>query len=366
MYCFTKVVKVFLLGVILLLPEVIYAQGTFRGVNFKWGESILHRSPEWYESKEATDIADNVLLYQSKYGAWPKNTDLSKKPDKEVFKEIEEKGEANTIDNNATTRPMRFLALMYDATGQKKYKESFLKGLDYLLESQYDNGGWPQFYPLRKHGYYSEITYNDNAMMNVMFILRDIAQKKAPFGFVDESHREKSESAVEKGIDCILKTQVKQNGRLTVWCAQYDQNTLKPAWARNFEPPSLSGEESVDIVRFLMEIPNPSPEVKVAIEGAVQWFKDVQITGLAYHHKWGENGKPDAFVESDPDAAPLWARFYELETDKPIFIGRDKVIHYKLNEIEQERRGGYAYYGRWPEQLLTEDYPVWQKKYGGK
>ncbi|MFB6320620.1 pectate lyase [Saccharicrinis sp. FJH54] len=361
-YYFNKVIKVVFISVILILPDLISAQGGFRGVNFNWGESVLHRPPEWYKSEAATEIADHVLLYQSSVGAWPKNTDLSRVPDKDTFKKIEEEGAGNTIDNNATTRPMRFLALVYDATGSKKYKKAFLKGLTYLLKAQYDNGGWPQFYPLRNHGYYSEITYNDNAMMNVMFLLRDIAQKQSPFSFVDESYRDRCESAVEKGIDCILRTQVKQNGKLTAWCAQYDQNTLQPAWARNFEPPSLSGDESVDIVRFLMEIENPSPQVIAAIEGAVAWFKDVEIHGLEYHHKWGENGKPDAFVEPDPDAAPLWARFYELDTNKPIFIGRDKVIHYKLNEIEQERRGGYAYYGRWPAKMLNEEYPAWKQR----
>ena len=48
-------------------------------------------------------------------------------------------------------------------------------------------------------------------------------------------------AAVARGIDIILRTQVRQNGELTAWCAQHDQETLEPAWARAFEPPSLSG-----------------------------------------------------------------------------------------------------------------------------
>ena len=66
---------------------------------------------------------------------------------------------------------------------------------------------------------------------------------------------------------------------------------------------------------------------------------------------------------ADPAAAPLWARFYELETDKPIFLGRDKVVRYDFNAIEQERRAGYVYLSDWPANLLAQDYPRWRAKH---
>ena len=75
--------------------------------------------------------------------------------------------EDTTIDNNATMTEIIFLARLYNATGEKRYGEGVRRGVEYLLESQYDNGGWPQFYP-RNHGYYTHITYNDNAMENVL------------------------------------------------------------------------------------------------------------------------------------------------------------------------------------------------------
>ena len=130
--------------------------------------------------------------------------------------------------------------------------------MDYLLAAQYPNGGWPQFFPLRD-GYYSRITYNDNAMVNVLTVLRDAAAGKPPYAFVDEARRVKARAAVSRGIDIILRTQLKQDGKLTAWCSQYDEKALAPAWARAYEPPSLSGSESVGIVRFLMEIEQPTP-----------------------------------------------------------------------------------------------------------
>ena len=132
-----------------------------------------------------------------------------------------------------------------------KYKEAFNKGLDYLLASQYENGGFPQFYPLKK-GYYTHITFNDDAMIGVLKLLREIAKKKEDYQFVDEERRLKAEKAVEKAMPLILKLQVEIGGKKTVWAAQYDEKTLKPAAARKFEPISLTAGESIGIVRFLM------------------------------------------------------------------------------------------------------------------
>ena len=73
----------------------------------------------------------------------------------------------STIDNKATITQIAFLARLYLATKDERYKESFLKGMEFLLGGQYDNGGWPQFWP-KNRDYQVHITYNDNAMVNVM------------------------------------------------------------------------------------------------------------------------------------------------------------------------------------------------------
>lgn len=254
---------------------------------------------------------------------------------------------------------MRFLALIVQATGDEKYREAFARGIDCLLAAQYPNGGWPQYFPLRK-GYYSHITYNDNAMVNVLTVLRDAAGKP-PYAFVDEARRAKA-AAVARGVDCILRTQVKQDGKLTAWCAQHDEKTLAPAWARDYEPPSLSGAESAGIVRFLMEIEQPTLEIIAAIEGAVAWFKAVAIHSVRVEDFTNSDGERDRRVVDDPAAGPLWACFYELGTNRPIFLGRDSVVRYALSEIERERRAGYRYYGTWAATLLRE-YPRWHAKH---
>ena len=136
--------------------------------------------------------------------------------------------------------------------------------------------------------------------------------------FVDEERRLKAEKAVEKAIPILLKTQVEIGGKKTVWAAQYDETTLKPAAARKFEPVSLTAGESVGIVRFLMLDSTPDQATIDAIESAIKWFRANKINGIRWERKNGEN-----VVVKDKTAPPIWARFYQIETMKPIFIGRD-------------------------------------------
>jgi PelA/Pel-15E family pectate lyase len=222
-------------------------------------------------------------------------------------------------------------------------------------------------YPLRK-GYYSHITFNDGAMIGVMNLLHEVAQGKKPFEFVDVPLRERSQQAIDKGIEVILRTQVVVDGQPTVWCAQYDETTLEPAGARTYELASLSGYESVGIVEYLIGVDDPSPEIKRAIDSAVDWFNKVKIEGQAV--QWERDpvtGRSiDRTVVADPSAGPIWARFYEIGTNRPMFVGRDGIVHEYLADIEQERRLGYAWLGDWPKQLLDKDYPAWQKKWDVK
>jgi PelA/Pel-15E family pectate lyase len=240
---------------------------------------------------------------------------------------------------------------------------SFRRGLEYLLKAQYPNGGWPQFYPLR-NGYWSHITYNDDAMVGVLETLRAIVDRRPEYAFLNDAERARSKLAIDKAVECILKTQVVQGGKLTVWCAQHDEHTLAPAKARAYELPSLSGSESVGVVKFLMGIEQPPPEVVKAVEAAVAWFRESKITGIRVEHKAapGTAKGYDDTVVADASAPPLWARFYELGTNRPIFCGRDSVVKYTMAEIEYERRNGYRWYVDGPAKLLDVDYPEWKKK----
>ena len=234
-----------------------------------------------------------------------------------------------------------------------------------MLAAQYPNGGWPQYFPLRAD-YSRHITFNDNAMVNVLLLLDDTAEGRAPMDVAPPPVRARARTAVARGIDVILKTQIPVAGALTGWCQQHDELTLKPATARAYEHVSISGSETVGIVRFLMRIERPDARVIAAIEGAVSWLTAARITGTRIDRQpvAGAVGGMDVRLVPDASAPPLWARFYEIGTNRPIFSGRDGVIRYNLSEIEIERRSGYSWVGPYASTLLQTEYPAWRKRLG--
>ena len=322
-----------------------------------WAD-VLKQPKPWYAVDEATRIANQVILYQRDNGGWEKNVDMAAMlTQAERQKLLAGKGRSDTtIDNGATTTQLAYLAKVITAKNIAAHKDAFAKGLDFLLSMQYENGGFPQFFPLR-NDYSRRITFNDNAMINAMRLLRDISRKKEDYLFVDEERRAKAAKAVERAIPVLLKTQVAVNGKKTVWAAQYDEVTLRPAAARTFEPVSLTAGESVAIVKFLMLDASPSAETREAIEAAVTWFETNRVTGIRWERANGENR-----VVKDAAAKPIWARFYEMPSMRPIFIGRDGVVRYDVMQIDAERRNGYAWYVDGPADLLAEDYPRWKRK----
>jgi PelA/Pel-15E family pectate lyase len=353
--------------VLLVIACVAVQSDTFSQSNHVAWRDALKQKPDWNASDEAARIADNLLIYQRNSGGWPKNIDMSSPlSDDERAKVSTQKNEIDsTIDNSATYSQLIFLARVFTARHTESYRESFIRGFDYLLMAQYANGGWPQYYP-ELTGYYKHITYNDDAMIGVMNLLRDVAAKKTEYAFVDQARRSKAAVAVQKGIECILKTQVIVNGKRTVWCAQHDEVTLAPAPARTYELVSLSGGESVGIVRFLMSINDPSPEIVASIKSAIEWFEKAKLTGIKWVAK-PDPSKPHGFdrvVVKDPNAGPLWARFYDVQTNRPIFVGRDGIVKYDVAEIEDERRNGYAWYVDSAADLLSKEYPKWLAKRG--
>lgn len=231
---------------VLLLPAGAAAQSV------RWSRVLEQPSP-WYRSRDAIAIADNVLQWQRPHGGWPKDIDMTVKPiDGTTRPPV---AADSTIDNGATITQIRLLDRVFAATGDVRYKDAVIRGVEYLLAAQYANGGWPQFYPLRDD-YSRHITFNDDAMTGVLRLLEDIAGTRRVASFMDEPRRRRAADAIERATDVVLRAQVRVGGRLTAWCAQHDAVTLEPRPARSYEHASLSGRESVEIVRFLMRRPS--------------------------------------------------------------------------------------------------------------
>ena len=310
---------------------------------------------EWNATWEAERLADNMISHQSAEGGWPKNRNYHLNAYQgEKFANSWE----GAFDNDATVQEMRFLAKVYEATGKKRFKDSFLKGLDFIFSAQYPTGGWPQRFPLGNN-YGDYITYNDNAMGNIMGLLKEIVTSPTSFAVIDAGRREQAKRAYDAGLDCILKCQVVVDGRRTLWGAQHDPVTLEIKAARRWEPAALGSRASARLVRhFLMAIENPSSEVVEAIEGAVEFYRNHPL-----HFRW-ENGD----TVDDPTAKPLWARFYEPDTGRPVFstghsFGEIQQMN-TFNDMPRDQRGGYGWFHNEGRRVF-EVYEKWKKARGG-
>ncbi|MBB4634007.1 pectate lyase [Longimicrobium terrae] len=305
----------------------------------------------WFRTDEARRLADILVSYQTPTGGWSKRTDYvhARQPG-ESFGSDDRWTWIGTLDNGSTTEQLNFLARANAAHNVAAYRDAFARGIEYLLVSQQPSGCWPQIYPL-EGGYHDAATYNDDATVHALQVLR--ATATGEHAFVPAELRARAAAGVERGVGCILATQVAVNGRKTVWGAQHDPISLVPVKARAYEHASLTGRESAAILDFLLGVQNPSPQVTAAIHAAAAWFRESAITGYAY--------VPRGNLTPQAGAGPIWARFYEIGTNRPIFSDRDGVIRYNLSEIGDERRTGYLWYTDEPATSLRR-YERWMQR----
>jgi len=385
-----KKLAVVVIVFMLLLPDCIAAEpDAVRAAKAKqwepistgaFADSINHvimrykaRKPPYdqFKPEQIVHIAENLLAWQNEDGGWPKNKDWLKIMSPEELAALPKEKKENrhnfsTLDNGSTWSQIDYLARVYQRTGLKQYADSALRGIDFILAAQRDSGGW-------RGADVDAITFNDDVMVGALRTLQSVVADKALYDFVDDEMRAQAEAAFNKGIDCILKCQIRKGDRLTAWCQQHDHRTFQPAWARSFEPPSIVTSESVGVVSLLMSLDDPTPEIVESVRSAVGWFKKVGIKGLRLERK---TIKPVKFpyhwanfdlVEvKDPTAPIIWTRYYDLKTEEPIFCTRKGEITKNFTDLSLERRTGYAWYGYWPNRILESSYPEWERKWGGK
>jgi PelA/Pel-15E family pectate lyase len=378
------------------------------------GGISLNQPDSWYGSAEAVHSADVIVSYQMPNGAWGKNLnmrdnvrtwggsfvgnnlsqylapgdyDTPRDPYWNYF---------GTLDNNATTTQLRFLAKVVTALGPQRgapYRAAFLRGIDYLFAAQYPNGGWPQVWPL-EGGYHDAITFNDDAVTQAIEVLQGIALGQGMYAFTSADLRRRAAPRVALGYACIVACQIQVDGRRTVWCQQHDALTLQPTSARNFEPVAQCGDESSNVAKFLMTVPSPSPEIVASVHAAAAWFRKVAIHDQVWSRGRGGfgGGRPPragagagqnaaglaslaapatprpaptaTHLVPTPGAPLLWARYYEIGSDRPVFGDRDKTMHDKVEELSLERQRGYNWYNSGPQEML-ETYDTWSAAHPG-
>lgn len=305
---------------------------------------------EWYGSSQAQQIADIVLSVQKTNGGWMKNDQLHKLSATELSALQGKRSEHSCLDNYATTQEMRFLAKVYQATKVEKYRTAFQKALQMIFAAEFEKGGWGQYWPLTddKWSYQNYITFNDDLMINVMKMLRDVKEAKGDFaGLADPTTRKQCAVVFDRSLQLIIDCQVDDNGVKAAWCAQHDPVDHLPTEGRPHELPSISGYESANLLLFLMTIDNPSPELQECITSAIEWLDNHKyMEGKAIEDFTNANGEADRRIV-DRAGSNIWGRFIQIggQSGKLVF---DKLVK-KLKDRNKKRTyetGGksYTYY----------------------
>ena len=303
------------------------------------------------EEQETLRKATNAITWQLNNGGWDKDLDThTAKP----YTGTTDAGKITngwkknnqplgTIDNDGTYSEMRLIAEAYEISSDKKFKTSFDKGIAFLKNLQYPTGGFAQVYP-RRGNYSDYVTFNDNAMVNVLKLLQDIAQNKTPFKkIVNDSERQNCAQMVEKAVGYIIKAQITVQGEKAAWCAQHDPTDYSPKGARAYELPSVSGSESVSIIQFLLTQKN-NAEALAAAESARAWLVKHRIENMTYNKR----NPPNFFTKAQ--GKYCWYRFYSLEDGRGFYCTREGKVYYDINEFyaaDSERATGYDWAGTW-------------------
>lgn len=240
----------------------------------------------------------------------------------------EDRRGVTNLDDNVTQAAVRVLARVDRALNfsDPKIHEAALFALDKLLAAQYPVGAWPQRFrkppdparfPVKRAGYpeswskkwpgpdyQTHYTFNDNSTLDMIDAMFEVARI-----YKDPRYR----ASAGKGAEFMLLAQMPDPQ--PAWAQQYDAE-MHPAWARVFEPPSVTGGESQGVMRMLMAAYRETGDRKYLepIPRALAYLKRSELP----------RGDAECFRRIPP--GPVLARFYELKTNRPLYITKGSRI----------------------------------------
>jgi len=268
--------------------------------------------PFYLEAAKAA--ADALVWGQLESGGWDYRIDFDPERSRRWYYrhdkgKVDPKGRRNTstFDDNNSQSALRFVMAVHKTTQEQKHLSAVKYGLAFMLRSQFENGAWPQRYPLASVGYSRWYTFNDNAINDCISVMLDA---------YDIYGNEKYLDSARRGGDFIITSQLPEPQ--AGWAQQYDHD-MNPAPARWFEPAGVNGAVTARNIGTLIDLYLKTGEQKYfkSIPAAIDWLERSRM----------ENGK--------------WARFYELGSNRPIYVNMDKKVVYEFVNI----RPGYSWMG---------------------
>lgn len=279
----------------LALPNEIFTQ--YPGTP-AMGELFLRAykvTKDEYYLARAYDAGKALAWGQRAEGGWDHLVDVSHYHSH--LKTIQRKSGNCNYDDNITQGVLSFLIDLDSYIDEPWLTESIDLALAFILKSQAENGAWPQWYP-SIGSYHDYWTFNDDAMNNTVRVLIKAHQVY---------DRKELLYSINKAGEFIIEAQVStsQPG----WAQQYDHD-LKPGWGRRFEPPGVCSSVTASTIELLADIFLYTQNEKYLkpIPAAIKWLESSKL---------GDN---------------LWARIYELKSNKPLYGQHDRRIHYLASE----------------------------------
>jgi len=237
----------------------------------------------------------------------------------------------SSLDDNITQSNLGFL-MWYDEASKgsdQTVREAIDYGLDRLLAAQFPNGAWPltldrapppdQFnagsqarFPVKWSRTWVEPDYpvfvlNDQLVRDVVRLL-----------LAAERHTQRPEllEAAKRGGDFLLAAQMPEPQR--GWAQTYNLD-MEPVWGRKFEPPAIASHETAGSIEALLQLYLRTSDQRY-LTGAVQGA---------------------AWLRENRRVAGDWARFYELESNRPIFVRSDGDLTFEETDLHK----GYGFAG---------------------
>ncbi len=272
--------------------------------------------------RAARDAAGALIDCQLASGGWDSDFDFAPELAKKYHlrrqvlagdTETGKRRNRSTLDDNKTQSALLFLlelAHLPESRDDRELQEALRFGLDAVLAAQFPNGGWPQQFsgpadpamPVKKASYPADwprtfpaakydgfYTLNDGNMEELVKLLLRAHELSGEARYLE---------AAKKAGEFFLLAQMPepQPG----WAQQYNFD-MQPVWARKFEPPSVSGGETIGVLRALIDLWVVTGEERFLqpAPAALKWLENSVLS----------NGQH--------------ARFYELQTNKPLFFVKD-------------------------------------------
>ena len=181
-----------------------------------------------------------------------------------------------TFDDAGTSEASQFLLRLYLERRSSRLREPVQRAISFVLDSQYENGGWPQRFPFvddapSLHGrpdYTRHITFNDDvAGENIKFLLM-VYQTLSD---------ERALAAIHRAMGIFVATQqpVPQAG----WGLQHDRETLAPVGARSYEPDAFATHTTANNISQLLNFYEWTGEERfiARVPEALAWLESVRL-----------------------------------------------------------------------------------------